>query len=64
MQYQELEGKSEKEISGMLTENRSKLHGLTMKRSVNQIKDVRESRETRKQIARLMTKLTALKAQA
>lgn len=63
MKFKELEGKSEKELAGMLSEDRARLHALSMKRSVNQVKDVREIREIRQRIARVMTKLTSLKAQ-
>jgi len=62
MNFKELEGKSEKELSSLLAEDRARLHALNMKRSVNQVKDVREIREIRQHIARVMTKLTSLKA--
>ena len=62
MKFKELEGKDEKELSGMLAEDKARLHALGMKRSVNQVKDVREIREIRQRIARVMTKLTSLKA--
>ena len=64
MNFKELEGKSEKELSSLLIEERARLHALTMKRAVNQVKDVREIREIRQRIARIMTKLTSLKAHA
>lgn len=63
MNFKELEGKSSSELSGLLAEDRTKLHALRMKRAVNQVKDVREIREIRQRIARVMTKLTSLKAQ-
>ncbi len=64
MNFKELEGKTEKELSSLLAEDRSRLHALSMKRAVNQVKDVREIREIRQHIARVMTKLTSLKTQA
>jgi ribosomal protein L29 len=62
MRFKELEGKSQKELTGLLTEDRSRLHALGMKRAINQVKDVREIREIRQRVARIMTKLNALKA--
>jgi ribosomal protein L29 len=64
MKFKELEGKNEKELSGLVAEDRARLHALSMKRAVNQVKDVREIREIRQRIARMMTKLTSLKTQA
>ena len=63
MNFKELQGKSEKELSGMLVEDRARLHALSMKKAVNQVKDVREIREIRQRIAQVMTKMTHLKAQ-
>lgn len=61
MNYKELEGKSVAELQGLVAEDRARLHVLRMKRAVNQVKDVREIREIRQRLARIMTKLTALK---
>lgn len=62
MKYQEIDGKAANELQGMLGELRTTLHRLRMQRGINQLKDVREIRETRKAIARILTKLTVLKA--
>lgn len=61
MKYQEIDGKAAKELEGMLGELRTTLHRLRMQRGINQLKDVREIRETRKAIARILTKLSSLK---
>lgn len=61
MKFKELEGKSEKELQGMLAEDRSQLYALKLKTSVNQVKDVRDMREMKKRMARILTKLNALK---
>ena len=61
MNFKELEGKSQAELTGMLAEEQARLHGLNMKRSVNQVKDVRELREIKQRIAQIMTKITTLK---
>ncbi len=62
MLYKELVSKSEKELQNMLSEERTRLHGLRQERSINQLKDVRAIREVRKTIAQLLTQLRALKA--
>jgi ribosomal protein L29 len=61
MKYKELEGKSDKELQGMLSEDRATLHAMKLKTSVNQLKDVRDMRDIRKRMARLLTKLNSLK---
>jgi ribosomal protein L29 len=61
MKYTELDGKGEKELQGLLAEERTRLHAHRMRRSVNQLKDVREIREIRQRIAWIMTKLSGLK---
>ena len=61
MKYKELEGKSEKELLGMLAEDRSTLHAMQLKTSVNQLKGVRDMRDLKKRMARILTKLNALK---
>jgi len=63
MNFKELEGKSQAELTGMLAEDRARLHALNMKRAVNQVKDVREIREIRQRVARIMTKISTLKVQ-
>lgn len=62
MNYQEIDSKGAPELQGMLGELRTTLHRLRMQRGLNQLKDVREIRETRKAIARILTKLKALTA--
>lgn len=61
MSYKELDGKTEKELQALIAEGRARLHALRLSRSMNQLKDVREIREIRKDTARMMTKLSALK---
>lgn len=61
--YKELENKSEKELEKMLSQERAKLYGLRMKLAVNQLKDVREARESRKMIAKILTQLKKVKAE-
>lgn len=60
MKYKEIDSKSPNELNGLLGEQRTALHRLRMQRGLNQLKDVREIRETRKDIARLLTKLSVL----
>ncbi len=60
MNYKDLDGKSLKELSGLLAEDRAHLHALRLKRSVNQVKDVRELREIRQRVAQLLTKIKTL----
>lgn len=61
MKHKDLQEKSEKELTALIAEERSKLHDLRLKRSMNQLKDVRAIREIRKDIARMMTKVSSLK---
>lgn len=61
MNYKEIDSKGAPELQGMLGELRTALHRMRMQRGLNQLKDVREIRETRKAIARILTKLAALK---
>jgi len=60
MDFKELEGKSAAELKRMLAEERARLHGLRLKLSVNQLKDVREVRATRKKIAQIITRHSQL----
>ncbi|MCH8049098.1 50S ribosomal protein L29 [Patescibacteria group bacterium] len=60
MEFKDLEKKNEVELKRMLAEERARLHGLRLKLSVNQLKNVREVRKTRKTIAHLSTKLKQL----
>ncbi|EKD46999.1 MAG: hypothetical protein ACD_66C00260G0002 [uncultured bacterium] len=61
--YKDLENKSAKELEKMLSQERAKLYGLRMKLAVNQLKDVREARETRKMIANILTQLQKVNAE-
>jgi ribosomal protein L29 len=60
MRFKELEGKTEKELQALIGEGRARLHMLKLGRVTNQLKDVREIREIRKDIARMMTKIGTL----
>jgi len=44
----------------MLSEEKAKLYDLRLKISVNQLKEVRQVRVTRKRIAQLMTRISQL----
>ncbi len=61
MQYKDLQGKEEKELLALVSESRAQLHELRLKRSMNQLPDVRSIREVRKDIARMLHKVTASK---
>lgn len=61
MNYKEIDSKGAAELQSMLGELRTALHRMRMQRGLNQLKDVREIRETRKAIARILTKLRTLK---
>ena len=57
MEFKDLEKKTEAELQKLLKEERAKLYDLRTKVSVNQLKDVREIREVRANIARVLTRL-------
>lgn len=57
MEYTELNNKSEKELHDILAEKRTALRALRFKAHDQQLKDVREIRETRKIVARILTSL-------
>lgn len=57
MLYKELEKKSENELRKILGEQRATLHDLQLKLCVNQLKNVRALRNTKRTIARILTKL-------
>lgn len=61
MTFDEIKTKTEKELLTLIAEGRSRLHDLRLKRSMNQLKDVRELREIRKDIARMLTHIGAVK---
>ncbi len=55
MKMKELKTKSAKELTTLLTDSRLKLRDLRFKDASKQLKDVREIKETRQLIARLLT---------
>ncbi|RMD51785.1 50S ribosomal protein L29 [Candidatus Parcubacteria bacterium] len=61
MEFKELKDKSRKELNGLLAEQRQKLYELRLKLSVNQLKQVREVRVVKKNIAKLLTRINQLK---
>lgn len=63
MNYQDLSKKSAKELEKMLGEQRGALYDLRLKVSVNQLKDTRALRETKNNIARILTRLNALRGE-
>ncbi|MDP2631929.1 MAG: 50S ribosomal protein L29 [Candidatus Uhrbacteria bacterium] len=60
MEWKELEKKSANELKKILSEERSSLHELRLKLSVNQLKDVRSVRKKKKLIARIETRISQL----
>ena len=64
MLMKDLQKKSEAELRKMLAEEQQKLYDLRLKVSVNQLKEVRQIRQTRAAIARMKTQLSALKNQS
>lgn len=63
MEFKELQAKKVGELQKMLMEEKQHLYELRLKLSVNQLKQVRQFRDTRKNIARLLTKITELNKQ-
>lgn len=61
MTIKELQSKTESELHDLLADNRWKLKDLRFKNANGQLKDVREMRETRQVIARVLTVLNAIK---
>lgn len=57
MLYKDLKEKEPVELQRMIAETRGLIHGLDLKLSVNQLKNVRSVRASRKDLARMMTKL-------
>ncbi|OGY44305.1 MAG: 50S ribosomal protein L29 [Candidatus Buchananbacteria bacterium RIFCSPHIGHO2_01_FULL_39_14] len=54
MEYKELKNKSEKELQKLLEDWRNHLRDLRFKASSDQLKNVREIRQTRKNIAQVL----------
>jgi len=61
MTIKDLQGKSISELSALLLEQRLKLKDLRFKDANHQLKDIREIREVRQNIARIFTILNAQK---
>jgi len=57
MDFKELKNKSEGELQRLLAELREKTRDLRFKDSNRQLKDVREIREAKKEIAQVLTVL-------
>jgi len=64
MSYKELTNKTEKELNEMLKEERNYLRELRFKIGANQLKDVREVREARLRVSRILTRLREIKKAA
>lgn len=60
MRKNEFKDMGRKELETLIAELRSALHGMEVKISVGQLKGVRAVRQTKKQIARMLTQLSAL----
>jgi len=60
MEFKDLEKKTEIELQKLVSEERASLYDLRTKVAVNQLKDVREIREVRTNIARILTRLQQL----
>lgn len=61
MELKELKLKTEKELKQILNEYRDKLRELRFKDANKQLKDVREIREVKKTVARVLTLLKVKK---
>ncbi|MFH1632327.1 MAG: 50S ribosomal protein L29 [bacterium] len=64
MEWKELEKMSANELKRLLKEERAQLHEMCLKLSVNQIKDVRGIRKSRRQVAQILTRLRQLEQTA
>ena len=54
MKFRELKNKPDQELQKFLSDWRDKLHDLRFKTASNQLKNIREIRETKKTIARVL----------
>lgn len=61
MKIKELREKNERELASLLESSRDLLRSLRFRVAANQEKDVREVRQTRKTVARIMTLLSEKK---
>jgi len=59
MEYKELKNKSEQELQSTLAQLRDKLRDLRFRDASRQLKNVREIRKTRQNIAQVLQLLTA-----
>ena len=59
MKYADLQKKTEEDMMKMLAEYRTRLQELGFKIAANQVKNVREVRQIKKDIARILTHLKA-----
>ncbi|MEA2064779.1 MAG: 50S ribosomal protein L29 [Patescibacteria group bacterium] len=55
MKFKELKIKSKEELSGILTKNRDKIRDLRFKTANNQLKNVKEIKKLKRQIAQILT---------
>ncbi len=55
-------GKSSKELLGLIAEEHAKLRDMNLKLSIGQLRAVRTVRVAKKNIARMETQLTVIKA--
>lgn len=64
MEYKEIKNKKDSELQKMLAEVRNELRALRFKDANKQLKDVREIREKKKIVAKIMTVLNKNKEKA
>ena len=62
MDFSELKNKSAKDLQELLAEKRGKLRDLSFQASGTQLKNVRDIRQIKKAIARILTVLSSNKA--
>ncbi len=62
MEFKELKNKKEAELHRILAESRNKLRELRFKNANRQLKNVREIRDLKKTVARVLTLLNANKS--
>ena len=57
MDYKDIENKSDNELRKMLAEERGRLYDLRLKLAVNQVKDMSQVRNVKKNIAQILTRI-------
>lgn len=57
MEFKEIQNKTENELRRILAEQRGLMYDLRLKLSVNQTKNVRQIRDVRKTIGKILTQL-------